>query len=807
MNATEYRSPGIEAQINWVPPTDQLAGTQPPRVLGSLPGDMGKLDFSNSETIPLETMVPHVLHDSCRDLTLEEMAQFGLPQLVQNFSPGPNELRIRPEAYVKGAFYPMHVGDVIQDRYLVLQKLGYGVTATVWLVRDVHKGRYFALKVLSSECYGAAIDIIEVEALERFKADNSNHSGRKFVSDLVHHFSLPSPVGRGFHVCLVFELMAETIQTFAAKYGGSIPPWLMKRFTKQMLLALDYAHKTGVVHTDIKADNIMVQLPNESIVDERYMGSDEPTDQSSCDDESELKFLHWPNSNHDLIRSGYGIDYKTMLDIKTWQYPTKPMKDVYLGSQPKMEEILELNIAVCDWGCASWDDQDTNEEITPDIYRSPECLIEAPWDCKTDIWTLGCLLIDLLTDHDAFAATDCQGQYNKTQHLHEITSNFGPFPESLLKLGARAITIPNFDWEGNVSFPPSPASCLPPLMQCFAELDFEHDQDEYEFCQMLSKMMCVDPEKRSSAEDLLKEPWLRDDQSDDHASSLPPNGDTIDQLSHPDVSPTTSIVPHQSDPPVPSQTSPVISVKGLSTEIGLCDTPTCSLEWETMPLALDLGTTTIISPHKTSRQSQAIGKEQHSLCDVSDRVASHAFAFTAGELATVSKHQQKMLREEKQKVRTLEADLKAVMDRQLQMEQSQHAEVQSLKQQNKLLQAETARESQKVAQLQTELDKLIIKTLTVKDGSEGEEKMKKVEQVEDIGTPAPKLSKYEAAIPSVKPANPTIQKARVTNIPSDIEAGPVLLGTALVVACPKEVLLLAGLATAAYGLWSTIRAI
>lgn len=113
----------------------------------------------------------------------------------------------------------------------------------------MYKHRYFALKVLSSECYGAGIDIIELEVLERFKADNSKHPGQEFVSQLVDHFSIASPGGHGSHICLVFDLMAETMQTFAVKYGGAIPPWLMKRFTKQMLLALDFAHKAGVIHT------------------------------------------------------------------------------------------------------------------------------------------------------------------------------------------------------------------------------------------------------------------------------------------------------------------------------------------------------------------------------------------------------------------------------------------------------------------------------------------------------------------------------------------------------------------------------
>lgn len=34
-------------------------------------------------------------------------------------------------------FYPVHIGEVFNDRYQVVGKLGYGSSATVWLCRDL----------------------------------------------------------------------------------------------------------------------------------------------------------------------------------------------------------------------------------------------------------------------------------------------------------------------------------------------------------------------------------------------------------------------------------------------------------------------------------------------------------------------------------------------------------------------------------------------------------------------------------------------------------------------------------------------
>jgi hypothetical protein len=38
--------------------------------------------------------------------------------------------------YNANAFYPIRLDEVLNDRYQVVAKLGYGVTATVWLARD-----------------------------------------------------------------------------------------------------------------------------------------------------------------------------------------------------------------------------------------------------------------------------------------------------------------------------------------------------------------------------------------------------------------------------------------------------------------------------------------------------------------------------------------------------------------------------------------------------------------------------------------------------------------------------------------------
>lgn len=41
------------------------------------------------------------------------------------------------EGFSSGEYYPMVIGDVLDSRYQVVGKLGFGVSSTVWLARDM----------------------------------------------------------------------------------------------------------------------------------------------------------------------------------------------------------------------------------------------------------------------------------------------------------------------------------------------------------------------------------------------------------------------------------------------------------------------------------------------------------------------------------------------------------------------------------------------------------------------------------------------------------------------------------------------
>lgn len=49
-----------------------------------------------------------------------------------------------------GGYHSVHIGEIYANRYVVIQKLGWGQFSTVWIAKDFKLNIYVAMKVLRS---------------------------------------------------------------------------------------------------------------------------------------------------------------------------------------------------------------------------------------------------------------------------------------------------------------------------------------------------------------------------------------------------------------------------------------------------------------------------------------------------------------------------------------------------------------------------------------------------------------------------------------------------------------------------------
>ncbi|KAI5459570.1 kinase-like domain-containing protein [Mariannaea sp. PMI_226] len=396
-------------------------------------------------------------------------------QLVHGDGVGIEE---RSAVYRVGGFHPVYIGDVYNDRYKVLNKIGYGAYSTVWLVEDLKSAggvetRYWALKVLSAECYGQEKDIFEKEILAHLRDGDRDQLGYAYVCHLVDDFKHQGP--NGVHVCLVFELMGETLRSFGVWFFESmLPNSVMRRFTIQLLLALDFAHLHGVIHTDLKPDNIFVKFRDFSRIESGYL-TEVPVPEQKKDEE-----------RYTVI-------------------PSRPLRRFYF-TEADSRRVDEFDIALGDWGVSSWKTQHLTEKIQPVALRSPEVLIGAPWDTTTDWWNLGAVVHEVFQAVRLFSGgVPPDGHYELKMHLTEIVDLFGPFPKGFLDQGNPNLVRDLFDNQGRIK--DSPALERPSLSSEAFMPGLNQERRE-EFSSFLKALMRINPAERLSTMDLLRHPWL-----------------------------------------------------------------------------------------------------------------------------------------------------------------------------------------------------------------------------------------------------------------------------------------------------------
>ncbi|KAG7152046.1 Serine/threonine-protein kinase spk-1 like [Verticillium longisporum] len=79
--------------------------------------------------------------------------------------------------YKASRYYPVIIGQVLKDRYQIVGKLGFGVSSTVWLARDLEGRRHVALKLfIHSQSMGGQLDR-EVSIYKRFGLSTHRLSG------------------------------------------------------------------------------------------------------------------------------------------------------------------------------------------------------------------------------------------------------------------------------------------------------------------------------------------------------------------------------------------------------------------------------------------------------------------------------------------------------------------------------------------------------------------------------------------------------------------------------------------------------
>ena len=142
-----------------------------------------------------------------------------------------------------------YIGKLLDNRYEILERIGTGGMAVVFKGRDHRLNRLVAVKILKDDLAKDA------EFRRRF------HDESQAVAMLSHpNIMAVQDVSRSEQVeYIVMELIdGITLKQFMQRKGGPLSWKEALHFITQIMKALSHAHGRGIIHRDIKPQNIMV---------------------------------------------------------------------------------------------------------------------------------------------------------------------------------------------------------------------------------------------------------------------------------------------------------------------------------------------------------------------------------------------------------------------------------------------------------------------------------------------------------------------------------------------------------------------
>lgn len=141
------------------------------------------------------------------------------------------------------------IGRILSGRYRIEAAIGEGGMSRVWRAHDMNTGKAVAVKVLKEEFKD---DAVFVSRFER-EAQAASRMSHPNITDLLD-------VGideDGVNYLVIEYIQGKTLKQYI-KENGALRPEMAAQIIIRVLSAVAHAHQNGVIHRDIKPQNILI---------------------------------------------------------------------------------------------------------------------------------------------------------------------------------------------------------------------------------------------------------------------------------------------------------------------------------------------------------------------------------------------------------------------------------------------------------------------------------------------------------------------------------------------------------------------
>ncbi|KAM7275134.1 hypothetical protein ACFE04_017000 [Oxalis oulophora] len=343
--------------------------------------------------------------------------------------------------------YVYHLGDNLTSRYKILSKMGEAIASVVGTFGrvlecwDRQTKEYVAIKVVRSINKYRDAAMIEIDVLHHLIKNDQSGSRCVQIRDWFDYRN---------HICIVFEKLGPSLYDFLKrnKYCP-FPLDLVREFGRQLLESIAYMHDLRLIHTDLKPENIL-------LVSSEYIKL--PGLKRSSSDETNFRCL------------------------------------------PKSSAIKLI-----DFGSAVFDNENHSSIVSTRHYRAPEVILGLGWTYPCDIWSVGCILVELCLGKALFQT------HENLEHLAMMERVLGPLPEHMIRRATRGAEK-YFRRESRLNWPEGAVSSE--SIRAVKKLDrlenmISHvESSRFSLTDLLQNLLKYDPSERLTARQALNHPFF-----------------------------------------------------------------------------------------------------------------------------------------------------------------------------------------------------------------------------------------------------------------------------------------------------------
>ncbi|KAI0365149.1 kinase-like protein [Pilatotrama ljubarskyi] len=176
-----------------------------------------------------------------------------------------------------------------------------------------------------------------------------------------------------------------------------------------------------------------------------------------------------------------------------------------VDGMPVYEGPEKITVKIADLGNATWVEHHFTDDIQTRQYRCPEVILGAKWGPSADIWSVACIIFELITGGDYLFDPASGSRYSKDDdHIAQIIELMGEFPKSLAFSGKYSSDFFNRRGElrhiQKLRFWPLDAVLHDKYLLPKEEADM--------IASFLNPMLRLHPDKRAKASELIHHAWL-----------------------------------------------------------------------------------------------------------------------------------------------------------------------------------------------------------------------------------------------------------------------------------------------------------